>query len=627
MRGFKSIFSIVLAVLFLSSIQSSADTFVVTNLNDPGAGSLRQAITNSNLNPGPDTIEFNEGLQGTIFLNVGNLAIQDDLTLTGPGADKITIDAEGKSHVFDVIDDDNEKNNIVIISGLRLINGIASTGSLIDNNENLTLESCQFLNGNASISGGAIYNTRFLTVDSSMFENNSAEMGGAIFNSVGGIILSINNSEFRFNEANVGGAILNENANIELITNSTFSDNTAFNGGAIYNRGGSIIQISNSTFNQNNTKGLFGGDGGAISNTQTGNIFNIVNSTLSENVARIGSAIRNDGFVNISFTTIADNFTPPPPTPQPFPTPTPNPSIPTPPPPPIAGIATLNNGQTNIRNSIVAFNFPNNCDELFGSLNDFGGNYSDDFSCGFTGDGSVILLNPITDIGGPTETMNLIGGDPVNGATVNCDALDENGNPTGIPIGVDQRYFPRPFGVRCDSGAVESMPASIVTITKASQPRGIEGFEFVSNGFGSLVGCGITGDSGKFTLDDGGSESCIVPVGDYTIREKVPNGYRLFIVCFGENPNLIIDNEKGEIIFSVPEIEPSPDVDCIFNNIKKGNGGGGGGCTLAGSSNNYSFPLYLFIPALILFRRVVRKYRFKLLKANEYKTNKLNVSG
>jgi hypothetical protein len=35
MRGFKSIFSIVLAVLFLSSIQSSADTFVETSLNDP----------------------------------------------------------------------------------------------------------------------------------------------------------------------------------------------------------------------------------------------------------------------------------------------------------------------------------------------------------------------------------------------------------------------------------------------------------------------------------------------------------------------------------------------------------------------------------------------------------------
>src|SRR5262249_39370203 len=33
-------------------------TFTVTNTNDFGAGSLRQAITDANANPGPDTIQF-----------------------------------------------------------------------------------------------------------------------------------------------------------------------------------------------------------------------------------------------------------------------------------------------------------------------------------------------------------------------------------------------------------------------------------------------------------------------------------------------------------------------------------------------------------------------------------------
>lgn len=33
-------------------------TFVVSNTNDSGAGSLRQAILDANLNPGPDTITF-----------------------------------------------------------------------------------------------------------------------------------------------------------------------------------------------------------------------------------------------------------------------------------------------------------------------------------------------------------------------------------------------------------------------------------------------------------------------------------------------------------------------------------------------------------------------------------------
>jgi len=48
MLNIKSFLSVILTIVLLSSIQSFADTFVVTNLNDPGAGSLRQAIVNSN---------------------------------------------------------------------------------------------------------------------------------------------------------------------------------------------------------------------------------------------------------------------------------------------------------------------------------------------------------------------------------------------------------------------------------------------------------------------------------------------------------------------------------------------------------------------------------------------------
>ena len=38
---------------------SSAATFTVTNINDSGAGSLRQAITDANAAGGADTIDFN----------------------------------------------------------------------------------------------------------------------------------------------------------------------------------------------------------------------------------------------------------------------------------------------------------------------------------------------------------------------------------------------------------------------------------------------------------------------------------------------------------------------------------------------------------------------------------------
>ena len=581
----KSLLIIVLSFPLFSGI-SLADTFVVTNLNDPGAGSLRQAIINSNLNPGPDEIVFEEGLFGTIFLNVGPMTIQDDLTIKGPGGGQITIDADSKSPILNINDGDDERNRIVNIKGLRFINGFAGNGSGIDNSENLTVNSCQFLNGKGG-DGAAIYNRGLLSVDSCLFENNIAEFarGGAIFNE--GIILSINNSDFRNNQADSGGAISNY-ATIELIKNSTFAENSAnFNnessGGAIQNATASTInEISHCTF-QNN---IAIGQGGAIQNgigspfvVETAIIKTLVNSTFVKNIARSGGAISNAGLMNISFTTIAENESD-------------NLGG-------GGGILLVPIGIYQIHNSIIAFNSPSNC----AASGDIGGNYSNDFSCGFTGDGSIIMLGPLAHNGGPTETMALLGGDPVNGATINCDALDENGNPTGIPIGVDQRYFPRPFGVRCDSGAFESQPVATVTITKVTDPSVDRNFRFGSGGFNPLQECPLDGGGdGVFVLSDGQSISCNVPQGNYSINEIIPQEYELLIFCIEAPDNIVINNETGDINFTIED--SGSDIDCIYTNIKKGSGGGG--CTLASGSNNSSLPLFLLIPVLIMIRRILR---------------------
>ena len=371
MRGFKSLFSIILAVVFLSSVQSYADTFVVTNLNDSGEGSLRQAINTSNLVLGPDEIVFEEGLEGTIVLNLGQFDISDDLNINGPGADMLTIDADDSSRIFNISDGSTDTDILVSISGLMFINGLSG--------------------------GGAILNFEDLSIDSCVFEGNSAiQAGGVIFNK--------------------------EGSTIAEITNSTFSGNNAESGGVIFNEEGTIQNITNSTFNGNNSAGR----GGGIDNE--GTIENITNSTFSGNSAEDGGAIYNDGDINISFTTIANNEAS------------------------AGGGIFEDRDSINIRNSIVAFNSPNNC---VGPVNDLTGNWSNESSCGFLGDNSEIILGPLADNGGPTETMALLGGDPIDGATNNCDALNEMGNPSGIPIGIDQRYFPRPFGVRCDSGAFE----------------------------------------------------------------------------------------------------------------------------------------------------------------------------
>ena len=73
--------AIVASLLLVSPAALHAAPFTVTNLNDSGAGSLRDAIAQANAAPGPDTITF--GVTGVISL-IGSIVINDALTITGP---------------------------------------------------------------------------------------------------------------------------------------------------------------------------------------------------------------------------------------------------------------------------------------------------------------------------------------------------------------------------------------------------------------------------------------------------------------------------------------------------------------------------------------------------------------
>ena len=67
-------------------------TFTVTNLNDAGLGSLRQAIADSNgTTVENDVIVFQAGLTGTITLTTGQLPVVRSVTINGPGAGVLTI--------------------------------------------------------------------------------------------------------------------------------------------------------------------------------------------------------------------------------------------------------------------------------------------------------------------------------------------------------------------------------------------------------------------------------------------------------------------------------------------------------------------------------------------------------
>lgn len=69
----------------------------VTNLNDAGPGSLRDAIA---MTPAGGAVDFQSGLTGTITLTSATLTIDHSLTITGPGANTLTVSSERRFTVF-----------------------------------------------------------------------------------------------------------------------------------------------------------------------------------------------------------------------------------------------------------------------------------------------------------------------------------------------------------------------------------------------------------------------------------------------------------------------------------------------------------------------------------------------
>ncbi len=77
------LFATYLSALCLFALRTQAATITVTNTNDNGAGSLRQAIADAH---NGDTIDF--GVTGTITLTTGELLVDKSITISGPGCGK-----------------------------------------------------------------------------------------------------------------------------------------------------------------------------------------------------------------------------------------------------------------------------------------------------------------------------------------------------------------------------------------------------------------------------------------------------------------------------------------------------------------------------------------------------------
>ena len=192
--------------------------------------SLREAIELANAIPGADSIVFAADLAGaTITLTGGELPITDHLTITGPGADQLTISGNHASRILYVHSVTSENTN-VLIRGLSLEGGSSPAypyGGGIHNDGSLVLDSCTLAN-NSSVYGGGVRNDGTLTVTNSTLVDNaavnsavSAGVGGAIINTG---VLTVSNSTLDNNSAHSGGAIASDDFGTLTVTNSTLGE-------------------------------------------------------------------------------------------------------------------------------------------------------------------------------------------------------------------------------------------------------------------------------------------------------------------------------------------------------------------------------------------------------------------
>jgi hypothetical protein len=135
-------------------VHLQATTITVTNTDDTGPGSLRQALATAN---NGDTINF--AVTGTIRLTTGELLVDKNVTISGPGAANLAVDGDATSRVFHI-----GPGKTVSISGLTLTNGSTGEngGGILNDHATLTMNSCAAQNSSAQSAAVAEFITMVL---------------------------------------------------------------------------------------------------------------------------------------------------------------------------------------------------------------------------------------------------------------------------------------------------------------------------------------------------------------------------------------------------------------------------------------------------------------------------------
>lgn len=284
--------AVALASAFLAGMRdaraaadSPSSTFVVTNTNDAGPGSLREAIIDANANPGADLIDISTS--GTVLLLSPLPVITDSVTLQGPGAGDFAVDGDNSFRVFEIDRTDVSLAGLTIqhgfVSGAEYGGGIHSTGSL-------SLENVEVLSNTAQSYGGGLYGEGNITITGGVVRNNAStnSVGGGM-RTVGTTVISgtqfIGNTSrgdgggaFVLGKLVIRGALFRENrcsasscdgaglfgfSQTEIYNTQVISNTAQDHGGGVAASG--TLTISASLFHNN--QAVFGTGGGLFAQT------------------------------------------------------------------------------------------------------------------------------------------------------------------------------------------------------------------------------------------------------------------------------------------------------------------------------------------------------------------------